>query len=175
MDQHKIGEFLKTLRKEKGITQEQAAEHFGVAGRTISRWETGSNMPDLSLLIEIATFYDVEVGEILDGERKSENMIKENVNNEMKETLEKVADYNVAIQAKSMKIGVIAMAAMSVVIMILAMIKGMSTTPIVILLCAYNGATFLSRARQTKEQSALLAGSMFLLAMVMNIAVLLVR
>ena len=72
MDQHKIGEFLKTLRKEKGITQEQAAEHFGVAGRTISRWETGSNMPDLSLLIEIATFYDVEVGEILDGERKSE-------------------------------------------------------------------------------------------------------
>ena len=93
----------------------------------------------------------------------------------MKETLEKVADYNVAIQAKSMKIGVIAMAAMSVVIMILATIKGMSTTPIVILLCAYNGATFLSRARQTKEQSALLAGSMFLLAMVMNIAVLLVR
>ena len=87
MNQQKIGGFLKELRKEKGITQEQVAEHFGVAGRTVSRWETGSNMPDLSLLIDIATFYDVEVSEIIDGERKSEKMSKE-----MKETLEKVVD-----------------------------------------------------------------------------------
>lgn len=41
MNQQKIGGFLKELRKEKGITQEQVAEHFGVAGRTVSRWETG--------------------------------------------------------------------------------------------------------------------------------------
>lgn len=81
MNQQKIAGFLKELRKEKGLTQGQAAEHFGVAGRTVSRWETGSNMPDLSMLVEIATFYDVEVREILDGERKSEKM-----NTEMKET-----------------------------------------------------------------------------------------
>ena len=54
MDQRKIGAFLKELRKEKGITQEQMAEELGVSGRTISRWETGSNMPDISLLVEIA-------------------------------------------------------------------------------------------------------------------------
>lgn len=41
MDQKKIGEFLRTLRKEKGLTQEQVAEEFNVSGRTISRWETG--------------------------------------------------------------------------------------------------------------------------------------
>ena len=46
MDQQKIGNFLKTLRKEKGITQEQFAETLNVARRTVSRWETGSNMPD---------------------------------------------------------------------------------------------------------------------------------
>lgn len=56
MDQKKIGTFLKELRKEKGITQEQFAEHLGTSGRTISRWETGSNMPDISLLVEIAEF-----------------------------------------------------------------------------------------------------------------------
>lgn len=46
----KIGKMLQTLRKEKGMTQEQLAEKLGVARRTVSRWETGSNMPDLDVL-----------------------------------------------------------------------------------------------------------------------------
>ena len=74
MDQQKIGSFLKSLRKEKGITQEKLAEELGVSGRTVSRWETGNNMPDISVLIEISEFYDVSIPEIVDGERKSENM-----------------------------------------------------------------------------------------------------
>ena len=41
MDQKKIGSFLKELRKEKNITQEQLAENIRVSGRTVSRWETG--------------------------------------------------------------------------------------------------------------------------------------
>ena len=41
MDQKKIGSFLKELRKEKDITQEQLAEKINVSGRTVSRWETG--------------------------------------------------------------------------------------------------------------------------------------
>lgn len=88
MDQQKIGAFLKQLRKEKEMTQEQLAEHFTVSARTVSRWETGSNMPDISLLIELAEFYDVDIREILNGERKSENM-----NQEVKETAQMVADY----------------------------------------------------------------------------------
>ena len=53
MDQKKIGAFFKDLRKEKGITQEAFAEIIGVSARTVSRWETGSNMPDLDVLIDI--------------------------------------------------------------------------------------------------------------------------
>ena len=89
MDQKKIGSFLKELRKEKGVTQEQLAERFFVSGRTVSRWETGSNMPDVDLLIQLADYYDVELRELLDGERRSENM-----NEEMKETVLKVADFS---------------------------------------------------------------------------------
>ena len=59
MNQKKIGVFLKELRKEKGITQEQVAEIQKVAGRDIRRWETGINMPDISLLCEISEFYKV--------------------------------------------------------------------------------------------------------------------
>ena len=75
MDQVKIGKFLQELRKEKGLTQEQLAEKMGVARRTVSRWETGNNMPDLDLLIELSDLYDVGLRELLDEGRK----IKEEV------------------------------------------------------------------------------------------------
>ena len=88
MDQKRIGSFLRELRKEWGITQEDLAEKLNVSSRTISRWETGSNMPDISLLIEIADFFDVSIPEIINGERKSEKM-----NEEVKEVAEKLSDY----------------------------------------------------------------------------------
>ena len=77
MDQIKIGAFLKSLRKEKELTQEQLAEKLNVSGRTVSRWETGSNMPDIGMLVEIADFFDVSIPEIINGERKSEMIDKE--------------------------------------------------------------------------------------------------
>ena len=98
MDQKKIGRFLKELRKEKDITQEQLAEKINVSGRTVSRWETGSNMPDISLLAQLADFYDVSIPEIIDGERKSEQM-----NEELKETVIKVTDYTETNNARLLK------------------------------------------------------------------------
>ena len=47
MDQMKIGAYLKELRKEKNLTQEQMAEKFGVSQRSVSRWENGNTMPDI--------------------------------------------------------------------------------------------------------------------------------
>ena len=88
MDLVKTGAFLKELRKEKNITQEELAEKMGVARRTVSRWETGANMPDIDVLIDISDFYGVGLREILDGERKEKQMDKE-----MKETVLKVAEY----------------------------------------------------------------------------------
>lgn len=88
MDQKKIGKFLKKLRNEKKLTQEQLAEQFNVSSRTVSRWENGNNMPDLDILIEISDYYRVDLREIFNGERKSENM-----NKEMKETVLQAVDY----------------------------------------------------------------------------------
>ena len=88
MDQKKIGGFLKELRKGKGMTQEQLAEQFNVSSRTVSRWENGNNMPDLDILIEISDYYEVDLREILNGERQSEDMDKET-----KETVLQAVDY----------------------------------------------------------------------------------
>ena len=88
MDQAKIGRFLSELRKEKKITQEQLAEKLGIARRTVSRWETGSNLPDIDLLMQLSDLYEVDLREILDGERKNEMLEQET-----KETIIKVAEY----------------------------------------------------------------------------------
>ena len=111
MNQQRTGEFLKHLRKSKSMTQEQLAEHFGVSSRTVSRWETGSNMPDLDILIELADFYNVDIREIIDGERKSENM-----DQEPKDTLKKVAEYT-EVQNKKHKKKMIDMLSCSAILM----------------------------------------------------------
>ena len=88
MDQIKTGAVLKELRKEHTLSQEQLADRFNTSSRSISRWENGKTMPDISMMIELAEFYDVDIREILRGERKSDNM-----NEDLKETLVMVADY----------------------------------------------------------------------------------
>ena len=89
MDQIKTGRLLQDLRKEHGFTQEQLAERLFVSRRTVSRWETGSNLPDLDILMELSDLYAVPLRELLDGERKSEKMDKE-----LEETVIKVAEYS---------------------------------------------------------------------------------
>ena len=98
MDQDKIGGFLKELRKEKGITQEQLADKLFVSRRTVSRWETGSNMPDLDVLVELADLYDVDLRDILSGQRRNENM-----DSELKDTLLQAADYTQELKNKVKK------------------------------------------------------------------------
>lgn len=88
MDQKKTGAYLKYLRKEKGLTQEQLAEKFFVSSRTVSRWETGANLPDVGMLVALADFYRVDIREIIDGERKLGLP-----DSEARETLLKVAEY----------------------------------------------------------------------------------
>ena len=112
MNQIRIGEFLKELRKEKGLTQEQLAEHFYVSRRSVSRWETGSNMPDLDILIELADFYEVDIREIIDGERKSDSM-----NSETKDTLKRIAEYT-ENQNKTLKKNMIDMMSGAVILMV---------------------------------------------------------
>ena len=67
MDQEKIGSFLAENRKAKGFTQIEFAEKLGVSNKSVSRWETGKNMPDVFL--PICDALDISVNEFLIGER----------------------------------------------------------------------------------------------------------
>ena len=103
MDQKKIGAFLKQLRNEKNLTQEELSEKFYVSTKTISRWETGSNLPDLSMLIELADFYEVDIRELIDGERHPNTQNNDNDDIDNKDTLKKVAQYSVEEKKSEMK------------------------------------------------------------------------
>ena len=69
MDQEQIGRFLGQVRRERGLTQEQLAQRLGVSQRTVSRWETGRNMPDISMLTALCAQLDITVAELLAGQR----------------------------------------------------------------------------------------------------------
>ena len=67
MNQKKIGEMLKTLRREKNLTQAELAEKLCVSDKTISKWETAKGYPDISLLEPLAKSLDVSITELISG------------------------------------------------------------------------------------------------------------
>lgn len=89
MNQEQIGRFIAELRKEKNMTQEQLAEVLEVNVKSISRWENGKTMPDLSMLPILAKELNVEVSELLNGRR----MTKEELI-ELKDTIEQLIKYS---------------------------------------------------------------------------------
>ena len=69
MDMSKMGAFLQELRKEHGLTQEQLGEKLHISGKTISRWETGTYMPPVEMLLVLSELYGVSMNELVAGER----------------------------------------------------------------------------------------------------------
>lgn len=69
MNQEKIGNFIAKLRKERSITQEELAEKLGVNVKSVSRWETGKNMPDHALLKDLCNIFNISINELYEGRR----------------------------------------------------------------------------------------------------------
>lgn len=91
MDVKKIGSFLKKLRNEKGMTQEQLGEKIGVSNKTISRWETGNYMPPVECLNMLSDIYNISINEILAGEQASGDAFT------------KIAEQNITVTLKELE------------------------------------------------------------------------
>lgn len=68
MDQIKIGKFISSKRKEKGLTQGNIAERLGVSDRAVSKWENGLSMPDYSIMNELCNILGISINELFSGE-----------------------------------------------------------------------------------------------------------
>lgn len=73
LDNEKFGKFVTMLRKEKNLTQKELADKLYVSDKTVSKWERGLSIPQVSLLIPMADILDVTVTELLKGERIQED------------------------------------------------------------------------------------------------------
>lgn len=69
MDVIKIGQFIKSLRKERALTQKEVAEQLNVSEKTVSKWETGRGFPEMSLLLPLCKYFGIGINELLSGER----------------------------------------------------------------------------------------------------------
>ena len=81
MDQEKVGGIIKTLRKDRGMTQLELALCLNVTDRAVSKWERGLGCPDVSLLTKLSEVFSVDIGSIIDGDmeendKRSGNMKK---------------------------------------------------------------------------------------------------
>ncbi len=68
MDCGKVGTLLYRLRKEKGLTQKQVADHMNISDKTVSKWERGLGCPDVTLLGELSDLFEVNIEKILNGD-----------------------------------------------------------------------------------------------------------
>lgn len=69
MDQNKTGKFIAQMRKEQGLTQEQLADKLFISNKTISKWETGKGLPEVSLMLPLCEILGINVNELLSGEK----------------------------------------------------------------------------------------------------------
>ena len=65
MDTKKTGAYLAALRKARGMTQQEAADQLGVSNKTVSKWENGAGLPDITVLPALAELYGVTADDIL--------------------------------------------------------------------------------------------------------------
>ena len=79
MDQNKVGNLIKELRKKSGLTQEKFATKYGVTYQAVSKWENGKNIPDIALLKEICNDYDININDLLDGRVNSKKNNKKQI------------------------------------------------------------------------------------------------
>lgn len=88
MDTKKIGRFIAENRKAKNLTQKELAEKLGVSDKTVSRWENGNYMPDLSMLKPLSDVLDISLNELLSGEYITQENVAEKAEASIESTLE---------------------------------------------------------------------------------------
>lgn len=117
MNQEKIGKFILECRKEKNLTQTELAEKLGVTDKSVSNWENGRNMPDLSLFKPLCEILDISINDLISGEKISKDKYQEI----LEENIITTIDYtNKKILIKNNIIGIIFLA-FGIIITITAM------------------------------------------------------
>ncbi len=90
MNQIKIGKFIASCRKEQGMTQANLAEKLGITDRAVSKWENRKSMPDSGIMLELCELLEINVNELLSGEKIDMNNYEEKTEENLRQVLNRV-------------------------------------------------------------------------------------
>lgn len=107
MDSKKFGNFIATLRKEKGWTQAELAEKLRVTDKAVSRWERGLGFPDINTVKPLADALGVSIIELMQSERELEEEVEQEKSAEIIEEVISLAIYQREVEKRNLAISVI--------------------------------------------------------------------
>lgn len=149
MNQEKIGKFISERRKEKNLTQEQVAETLGVSINAVSKWERGICLMDMSLLRPLSKILDVNVVDILSGEKVSSSQI----NDRYEESIENIVKQN---KIKSKSFGVYGMLIIYVMLILYKVFHDICFYDIIAILCGFNTFKFAYQYKLERDKGNLI-------------------
>lgn len=88
MEQEKIGQFIAAQRKEKGMTQKQLGDALKISDKTVSKWECGKGLPDISIIMPLCELLNISVNELLSGEHLTEDSYPEKAEENMMQLIQ---------------------------------------------------------------------------------------
>ncbi len=104
MNQEKIGKFIAECRRQRKMTQSELGEKLGVTEKSISNWENGRNMPDLSLFKPLCEELNISLNDLMSGEKVKEKDYRE----KLEENIINTIDYsNNKIKSRNIFIGLL--------------------------------------------------------------------
>lgn len=119
MDSKKFGEFIATIRKEKGWTQAELAEKLSVTDKAISRWERGLGFPDINTIKPLADALEVSVLEIMQSEKEPKEDILMNKATEVLDNMISLVVYQREIERRNIVISVISVTSIVLLIFLI--------------------------------------------------------
>ncbi len=126
IDMIKIGKFISQCRKDKGLTQAQLAEKFGITDRAVSKWETGKSIPDASIMLDLCAELGINVNELLSGERLDMTNYNQQAEQNMLALKEKEEQANKRLLFMEVVIGAISTVAFLALLLFGVFVPGLS-------------------------------------------------
>ena len=123
MDQIRIGNFIAQCRKAQNLTQRQLADELGISDKTVSKWECGNGLPEVSLMLPLCTALGITVNDLLSGERIAQADYQKKAEENMMELVRENAENKkrLALSLICVAVTVIAVCALIALVALLAL------------------------------------------------------
>lgn len=136
MDQIKIGKFIAQVRKGQSLTQRQLAEKLGISDKTVSKWECGNGLPEISLMLPLCNALGISVNELLSGEILKDIDYKKKAEENMMSLLKEKEENKKKLKLSFM-VGIPATATFIVLILLVCIYTDVMPVPLKVMLVLF--------------------------------------